>query len=216
MEIIGTATRVTIYIGESDRWHQKPLYLAILEMLKEEGCAGATVLRALGQPPAREATTIPAQPGRHVKVGDVMLRQVPTVTATTSLDDVTHLLITQAQRRVVVVDDDNHVVGIISDGDLLKNATQSERPSLVQALTRRLPMGRETRNPLTYRTAGEVMTEDPITVRPETPMQEALRLLLSHKIKRLPVVDANQRLVGLVGRSEFLQALSRELPAVSE
>jgi CBS domain-containing protein len=174
------------------------------------------VLRALGQPPAREAATTPAQPGRHVKVGDIMLRQVPTVTAGTSLDDVTRLLITQAQRRVVVVDDNRHVVGIISDGDLLKNATQSERPSLVQILTRRLPLGKDTRNPLASRTASDVMTEDPITVQPETPLQDALRLLLSHKIKRLPVVDANRRLVGLVGRSEILQALSRELPAGPE
>ena len=60
------------------------------------------------------------------------------------------------------------------------------------------------------------MTEDPITVQPEAPLQDALRLLLSHKIKRLPVVDVNQRLVGLVGRSEILQALARELPAKSE
>ena len=47
MEIVGTATKVTIYIGESDRWSQKPLYMAILEMLKSEDCAGATVLRGL-------------------------------------------------------------------------------------------------------------------------------------------------------------------------
>ena len=43
MEIVGTATKVTIYVGESDRWGQKSLYMAILEMLKAEDCAGATV-----------------------------------------------------------------------------------------------------------------------------------------------------------------------------
>ena len=47
MEIIGTATKVTIYVGESDRWGQKSLYMAILEMLKTEDCAGATVVRGL-------------------------------------------------------------------------------------------------------------------------------------------------------------------------
>ncbi|MEZ4767217.1 MAG: DUF190 domain-containing protein [Caldilineales bacterium] len=47
MEIVGTATKVTIYIGDSDRWRGRPLYSALLEMLKSEGCAGATVTRAI-------------------------------------------------------------------------------------------------------------------------------------------------------------------------
>lgn len=47
MQIIGLAKKVTVYIGESDRWGRKPLHLAILEMLKQEDCAEATVTRAL-------------------------------------------------------------------------------------------------------------------------------------------------------------------------
>jgi PII-like signaling protein len=46
-KIEGDAKRVTIFIGESDRWHHKPLYQAIVEMLRAEGCAGATVLRGI-------------------------------------------------------------------------------------------------------------------------------------------------------------------------
>lgn len=47
MEITGMATKVTVYLGESDRWDHKPLYMAILELLRAEGCAGATVTRGL-------------------------------------------------------------------------------------------------------------------------------------------------------------------------
>ncbi|MCX8007068.1 MAG: DUF190 domain-containing protein [Coriobacteriia bacterium] len=47
MHIEGDAKRVTVFIGESDRWHGKPLYEAILELLRAEGCAGATVTRAV-------------------------------------------------------------------------------------------------------------------------------------------------------------------------
>ena len=43
MEIVGLAKKVTIHIGESDKWGRKPLHAAILEMLKQEDCAGATV-----------------------------------------------------------------------------------------------------------------------------------------------------------------------------
>lgn len=62
------------------------------------------------------------------------------------------------------------------------------------------------------RTAAEVMTSRPVTVMPDTPLLDALRLLLQHKIKRLPVVDGAGKLVGLVGRGEILRALAQELP----
>lgn len=47
MHIEGRAKCVTIYVGESHRWHGRPLHDAILELLRREGCAGATVLRGV-------------------------------------------------------------------------------------------------------------------------------------------------------------------------
>ena len=47
MMIEGDAKRVTVYIGEADRWHHKPLHTAIVEMLRAEGCAGATVVKGV-------------------------------------------------------------------------------------------------------------------------------------------------------------------------
>ncbi len=47
MIIEGDAKRVTIFVGESDRWEHKPLHTAIVEMLRREGCAGATVVRGV-------------------------------------------------------------------------------------------------------------------------------------------------------------------------
>lgn len=47
MRIDGAALLVRIYIGESDHWHGKPLYQAIVELLRERGLAGATVLRGI-------------------------------------------------------------------------------------------------------------------------------------------------------------------------
>jgi len=43
MKITGPGKLVRIYIGNSDQWHGKPLYVAIVEMLKREGIAGATI-----------------------------------------------------------------------------------------------------------------------------------------------------------------------------
>jgi uncharacterized protein len=47
VKIEGEAKRVTIFIGESDRWHHQPLHTAIVEMLRAEGAAGATVVRGV-------------------------------------------------------------------------------------------------------------------------------------------------------------------------
>lgn len=47
MKITGSARMVRIYVGESDKWHGQPLYMAILLKAREMGLAGATVLRGL-------------------------------------------------------------------------------------------------------------------------------------------------------------------------
>jgi len=47
VQIEGDAKRVTIYMGESDRWHHQTLHTAIVEMLRREGCAGATVVKGV-------------------------------------------------------------------------------------------------------------------------------------------------------------------------
>jgi CBS domain-containing protein len=171
------------------------------------------VLRALAQPLAREAPERVLPPGQHTKVGEVMVAEVPAVLSTTPLDVVVDRLVNATQRRIVVVDAERHVLGIITDGDLLKRASPAERAGLLQAFARRLGGGGDATIDLAKRTAGEVMTTNPITVTPETPLLDALRLLLQHKIKRMPVVDAEEKLVGLVGREEILQALARDLPS---
>lgn len=47
MMIEGDAKRVTVFMGESDRWQHQTLHTAMVEMLRREGCAGATVLKGV-------------------------------------------------------------------------------------------------------------------------------------------------------------------------
>jgi CBS domain-containing protein len=171
------------------------------------------VLRALSQPPVAEVPRQTPPPGQHVRVGAMMMSQAPAVRADASLAEVVDLLVSHSRRRVVVVDETRHVVGIITDGDLIRRATGAEREGIVQSLTRRLPVGRADPFQLSQRTAAEMMTSPVVTVTPETSLLKALRLLLAHQIKRLPVVDEAGRLVGMVGRGGVLQVLGRGLEA---
>ncbi len=170
------------------------------------------VLRALAQPPLREADERAPHPGVHTRVEDVMLTQVRTVRGDAPLNKVVDLLVSTAERRVVVVDAQRRVLGIITDGDLLKRAAAGERAGILRALGRRLPGESHATLGLAKQTATELMTPQPVTVAPDAPLLEALRLLLHHKIKRLPVVDGEGKIVGLIGRSQILQALAQALP----
>jgi len=167
------------------------------------------ILKAFSAPLTAEAPRPALLPGRHATVEEVMMTQIPTVRANAPLGEVVGLLVSSVQRRAVVVDDDRCVVGIVSDGDLVKRATPTERSGIVQSLSRRLSPERPEQYGLNRRTAAEVMTTPVITVTPDTRLIDALQILLEQRIKRLPVVDADGRLIGLVGRGGILQALGQ-------
>lgn len=109
-----------------------------------------------------------------------------------------------------MVDNANHVVGIITDGDVIQRAAKRARPGGLRALVEWIGGGRRPEGlevTARGRTAADVMTTPVVTVTPETPIPEAIRLMMAHKIKRLLVVDASGRLVGLVGRAGVLMAV---------
>lgn len=166
------------------------------------------VLRALAEPPVGESKQMALPAGPVHSVADIMMRSVPTVTANASLAEVVEDLVRYERRRVVVVDEQRHVVGLITDGDLIARATQFERPGIVQTIMERVPLASAESRSLQERTAADVMSQPVITVSAGSSLLDALQLLLQHNIKRLPVVDDEGRLVGLVGRAGVLRGLA--------
>lgn len=143
-------------------------------------------------------------------VGEVMIRDVPTVTPETPLAETLDRILSTPRRRVIVVDQDRRVVGIVSDGDILRRAARPVAPGLLQRFA--VWIGGGARPPelelaLKNLTAAAVMTSPVLTVNPDTPIINAVELMIERRIKRLPVVDAEGRLVGMVGRAALLGAL---------
>ena len=97
-------------------------------------------------------------------------------------------------RRLPVVDQQSKLAGIVTRGDI-RGAEPSEATSLsifeIHYLLSRLTLDR-------------IMTKDPVTVRPNTTLGEAARLMLQHKIAGLPVVD-DGRIVGLITESDIFR-----------
>lgn len=146
-----------------------------------------------------------------MKVRDVMTSTVVTVTPGTPFPEVLDTLLRYGVSGVPVVDEDGHLVGIVTEADLVsKQAYGGHRRRRALELLADLVAGRETRWAVKGegRTAAQVMTTKVETARPGDDVRAAARRLLEHQVKRLPVVD-NGRLVGIVSRTDLLRVLHR-------
>ncbi len=171
----------------------------------------ADILRAVAAgaevvPEEEEEEVAPSPKARTV--GDVMMTEVPTVSRETPIDDVVHLTLNSPSRRVVVIDPEGVVQGVITDRRLLARAAADIQPKFLQALGDLIDAvahWRSERKPLT---AGDLMRTDVFTVRAEEPIIHAIQLMMQHQVKRLVVVDAEGRLQGIVDRQTLLQWLA--------
>jgi CBS domain-containing protein len=149
-------------------------------------------------------------------VADVMDPNVPTVSPETPLSDVLTLLASTRAKRVVVVDAERHVAGIISDSDLVARMSPEMHPGILEQLVSRLHLGAlsaEARRHLQKargKIAADLMTGEVVALAADNPIGTALALSAEKHIKRFPVIDTAGKLVGIVGRSELLCALIEE------
>jgi CBS-domain-containing membrane protein len=150
---------------------------------------------------------------KGVRVTDVMTRQVVTVRQDQPFKELVALMHRHGVSAVPVVDGDGRLVGIVSEVDLLSSDAKARvprpkslflewllHPKRLQEMEQRVQDVR----------ARDVMVPDVITVRPETPVQRAIGILLRHGVKRLPVVDVENRVVGIVSRRDLLSPFLRE------
>jgi CBS domain-containing protein len=172
------------------------------------------VLRTLDRNIA-PAEPAPEPAAQGTSIAELLYRDVPTVTPHATLEEIMQALEKDRRRRAVVVDDDRRVVGIITDGDLLRRAQPASRAGL-SARLRALLSGRSEGTtaglPAATETAADLMSAPAITIRVDAAPAAALRLMLEHGIKRLPVVDVDGRLVGLLGRGSLLRGLMPPAP----
>ncbi|WP_406163759.1 CBS domain-containing protein [Streptomyces sp. NBC_00882] len=149
---------------------------------------------------------------RHNKVGSVMTTEVVRATYGTPLKEVARLLAAHRISGLPVVDEDDKVIGVISETDLV--ARQAATPGPYEP-HRRLAFSGLTRTARRQaakahaRTAGRLMTEPPVTAHADDTVVEAARTMARHQVERLPVLDEADRLVGIVTRRDLLQVFLR-------
>lgn len=149
-----------------------------------------------------------------MKVHEVMTTAVVTVGPGATLKEAALLLAENGISGLPVLDAEGTVVGVVSEADVLakETAAESERRGIAHWLLDPRDPWLETR--FAARTVGEAMSSPARTIEPERPVVEAATVMLEDGINRLPVVDADGRLVGLVSRGDLVRAFARSDVAI--
>jgi len=149
----------------------------------------------------------------ELRVEDVMTTDVVAAGRDQSLEEIARLMYDHRVSGLPIVAEDGGLVGIVSEADLLRSeATGRETEPRSMFLEWLLHPSRleEWEHRARGLRADDVMVADVATVRPHTTIGEATRILLRHGVKRLPVVDDENRVVGIVSRQDLLSPLLRE------
>lgn len=131
---------------------------------------------------------------RHRSVGDLMTPTVVSVQPGTLVKEITHLLDEYGITAVPVIDDEGRPVGVVSAADLLRAPSSSGGRS----------------------TARDLMTSPAVVAERGWNAVRAARTMDRRKVKRLPVVDDNGRLIGVISRSDLVQLFLRRDRAIEE
>jgi CBS domain-containing protein len=157
-----------------------------------------------GPPDGAEPPGSSRRTGRW-QVNDVMTTKVVSVTENASYRYVAELLTEHHLTALPVVAPGGQVVGVVSEADLIRKQERHEHAERRPGWQFR-PAARAKAE---ARTAGEVMTTPAITISPDALLGTAARLMGAHHIKRLPVIDGNGTMVGIVSRTDLLKVFVR-------
>ncbi|MFF9060318.1 CBS domain-containing protein [Streptomyces sp. NPDC101213] len=150
--------------------------------------------------------------GSEYRVSDVMTRTVVALAAGATFKEIVRTVEVRRISALPVLDGGNRVIGVVSEADLLRK--EEFRDSVPDRGPRaRPPAGLEKARAVT---AADLMTSPAVTVRPDATLAQAARTMARHGVKRLPVVDGDGVLKGVVSRSDLLRVFLRSDRDIAE
>ncbi len=150
---------------------------------------------------------------REMPVGEVMTVDVVTFAPTDIVQVAMQQLVDRGVDAGPVVDESGVVVGMLSTGDLIVEEARVHFPSVVNFLGVNVtwPFDHkeldDTMSKALGATVGEVMTAKPFTITIDASVEEAATVMHDQNVSRLPVLDADGRLAGIVARGDIVKAI---------
>ncbi|KAL2241656.1 UNVERIFIED_CONTAM: CBS domain-containing protein CBSX1, chloroplastic [Sesamum indicum] len=160
------------------------------------------------------ANSVPPRNGVYT-VGDFMTRRedLHVVKPTTTVDEALEMLVENRITGFPVIDDDWKLVGLVSDYDLLAldsisgtGRTETGMFPEVDSTWKTFNEVQKLLSKTNGQLVGDLMTPAPVVVDESTNLEDAARLLLETKYRRLPVVDGDGKLVGIITRGNVVRA----------
>jgi CBS domain-containing protein len=142
-----------------------------------------------------------------MKVSDAMTRDLVTTTPETTLKDAAGELVRHRVSGLPVVDASGSVVGVLSETDVVAKEVD-DRPR--DSALRRFLEGPAVDDRFYARTVADAMTSPALTIEPDRPVAQAASIMLTEGINRLPVVDEQGELVGLLTRGDLVRVFARD------
>ena len=146
-----------------------------------------------------------------LKVKDIMTTELITVSPETEIVQATKLLLENRINGVPVLDETGKLVGILCQSDLIAQQRKLPIPSFFTLLDGLIPLISKKQiekqvQKISAVTVAQAMTPNPVTVQPDTDIEEVAALMVDHNFHTIPVVDEN-KLVGIVGKEDMLRTL---------
>lgn len=150
-----------------------------------------------------------------MKVNEVMNKYPVTVTKDNTINEVAKLLAKHGISAVPVVGDDERLVGIITEGDLLYKKVRPHAPHYVNVFGASIyysGIGEYNAQfkKLLATHVDELMTTEVITCHPEDDVEEVVAVMLEKHLKTVPVLDKEERLVGIFSRHDVIELIAAE------
>lgn len=143
----------------------------------------------------------------HQLVRDVMTDHVVVLDPNTGFKEIVGILRDRGVSAAPVVDTVGRVLGVVSEGDLLRKEADADGRDGGPA--QRAVSGRRARGKARASRAEQLMTAPAVTIAPDRTVVEAARVMERRGVKRLPVVDEDGRLAGIVSRCDLLRVYLR-------
>jgi len=145
-----------------------------------------------------------------IKAKDIMTKELITVSPTTEITKAAGILLEKGINGVPVVDS-GRLVGILCQSDLIAQQKSLPIPSIFTFLDGFIPLPSGKRfekalQKIAATTVADSMTPDPVTVQPETSIEEIASLMVDKNLHTLPVVEGGE-LVGIIGKEDVLRTL---------
>jgi CBS-domain-containing membrane protein len=145
-------------------------------------------------------------------VADVMTRSVVAVHPSTPVGELVRMLLYRDYRSLPVLDDGGRFVGMVTNTDLVERGGLNARVELLAALGGQVLEQELVRSGARAKTAGDVMSRQIVAVGPADSLDRAAHLMVERQVKRLPVMDSDGRLIGIVTRLDVLRAIGEGYP----